>query len=304
MAEENVKMVYESLINNLGQTGFNRIITALSMPPFSTGKIHRYANFLCRRIDGHCRSHEERIWRYLPLICIQKWSPRYRKPRHCCLIWWNFDEERPQVPHWCGICCRCWNWRGCGLRSPVKLLYSVWEKEEKTTLQEFDKWMQGHQQSCHKNYDGSAGALEAKAASRIWRHSEKHHLPYTIVGEGNSSAYNAVCALNDGQGQYDVPVLKEECINHVCKRMGTRLHKFKREDFTISTKTERQMKRSVLGGANMLTDNIIQKLQSYYQKAVRDSKNKTVASMRNDIMASYFHAFSSDEHPSLQKLCP
>lgn len=116
--------------------------------------------------------------------------------------------------------------------------------------------------------------------------------------------HTMLCALNNGNGPYDVPVQKEECINHVAKRLGTRLRKLKQEDFTIiTTKSGRKMKRSVLGGAKKLTDSVIQSLQRYYKQAINDNVNKSVTSVRDAIMASFYHACSSDKDTHLHDMC-
>ena len=44
--ELNCKLVYEVLINYLGCAGLNRIAQGLSIPPLTSGKFNRYANFL------------------------------------------------------------------------------------------------------------------------------------------------------------------------------------------------------------------------------------------------------------------
>lgn len=80
----------------------------------------------------------------------------------------------------------------------------------------------------HKNFDGLSGAVEAEIAVCLWSRSLQHNFRYvTFVGDGDSSAHSAVCKLNNGQGPYDVCVTKEECINHVHRRLGTRLRKMK-----------------------------------------------------------------------------
>lgn len=161
------------------------------------------------------------------------------------------------------------------------------------------------QHVCHMNFTGKAGAMEKEGAVRLWSRSTHHQMKYvTFVGDGDSSAYKAVCTLNDGQGPYDVPVIKEECINHVSKRLGTRLRKLKKETSeTITTKTGRQMKRSLLGGASQLTDDIIDKLSRYYGKAIRDNVNNTYQEMKAAILASYWHLCSTDKTPTHQ-FCP
>ena len=158
---------------------------------------------------------------------------------------------------------------------------------------------------CHMNFDGKAGAMEKEGALRLWSRSLQHKMKYvTFVGDGDSSAHSAVMALNDGQGPYDVPVIKEECINHVSKRLGTRLRKLKKETSeVITTKTGKQMKRSVLGGARQLTDDIINKLSSYYGKAIRDNVGKTYQEMKAAVFASYWHLCSTEEKPT-HHFCP
>ena len=67
-------------------------------------------------------------------------------------------------------------------------------------------------------------------AVNIWCRSLQYNMGYmTFVGDGDSSAYNAVCQVNGGKGFYTVPVVKEECVNHVSKRIGKRLRKIKKK---------------------------------------------------------------------------
>lgn len=56
-----------------------------------------------------------------------------------------------------------------------------------------------------------------------------------FVGDGDSSACNNLCKLNGRKGPYTVPVAKEECVNHVSKRIGTRMHKIKKKHMNPST---------------------------------------------------------------------
>ncbi|MPC48538.1 hypothetical protein E2C01_042313 [Portunus trituberculatus] len=71
--------------------------------------------------------------------------------------------------------------------------------------------------------------MEPEIAVRIWSRSSDYKMRFTtFVGDWDSSAYNAVCGLNGGRGSYEVPVTKDECVNHVSKRMGARLRKLKR----------------------------------------------------------------------------
>lgn len=159
---------------------------------------------------------------------------------------------------------------------------------------------------CHKNFDGKSGAMEAEAARRLWSRSLSHKLRYvTFVGDGDSSAFTAVTELDNGKGPYEnVKVKKEECVNHVCKRMGTRLRKMKQEASVITkTKTGKTRKMSLLGGKGKLTDEIVDHLQFYYGKAIRDNTGSDLKTMREAVWSSYFHLTSTDEKPG-HALCP
>lgn len=92
--------------------------------------------------------------------------------------------------------------------------------------------------------------MEVQGAVILWQRSiEKLKMRYVaFVSDGNSCAFPA---LNDGSGPYDeVTVTKEECINHVSKRLGTRLRQIKeQETIHIKTKTGKILK-SLLGVKN------------------------------------------------------
>ena len=105
-----------------------------------------------------------------------------------------------------------------------------------------------------------------------------------MLSDGDSMAYKAMCDANF------YPVEKLECVNHCDKRMGTALRK--------KAKEER------LGGHRYgaLTANACNILQSCYRNAIMKNLGKR-DSMREAIMASFFHCMSSDESPQHQK-CP
>ena len=90
-------------------------------------------------------------------------------------------------------------------------------------------------------------------------------------------------------------VVKEECIDHVQKRMGTRLRKLKNElKEEKTTKTGKVIKKSLVGGRHQLTDKQIDAFQRYYGKAIRDSIGTDVLTMRLKVMSGFWHAISRD----------
>ena len=65
--------------------------------------------------------------------------------------------------------------------------------------------------------------MEPEAAEVLWKRSmELHNMKYTIfVGDGDSKAHDRV-VREQPYGQ-EVEIQKEECMNHVEKRIGTAL---------------------------------------------------------------------------------
>ena len=152
----------------------------------------------------------------------------------------------------------------------------------------FRAWHAQHT-DCTINYTGSPNAMEKTAAEILWTSSvDKHDFRYTtMLSDGDSSTYAHLCALKV-YGD-DVHIEKEECVNHVAKRMGTALRNLK----TTTKKTGVS-----LGGRGhgKLTGEVITKLQLYYKKAIRSCTGDADA-MRKAVFASFFHAVSTDEDP-------
>ena len=71
--------------------------------------------------------------------------------------------------------------------------------------------------------------LEVEAAKRLWGRSvQTNGLMYTgMLGDGDSKAYQAVVELQPYRP--DVEIVREQCVNHAYKRMGTALLKLSRE---------------------------------------------------------------------------
>ena len=82
------------------------------------------------------------------------------------------------------------------------------------------------------------------------------------------------------------------------KEAGTRLRLVKKTSAdVIKTSTDKKRKKTVLVGNNKLTDSLIDKLTSYFGKAIRDCTLTSVESMRKQALAGYYHALSTDADP-------
>ena len=160
----------------------------------------------------------------------------------------------------------------------------------------YDAWHLGHQPDCQINTQVSSPAMETEAVKIIWSRSLKqHNMRYTTyIGDGNSKGHAAVQDMNVYGG---VDVIKEECVGHVQKRVGKNLRDLKQR--LGSTKLS---DGKPIGGRGRLTDTLMDSLQNYFGRAVRDNRG-SVTDMARAIWASYCHIFSTDQQPR-HDFCP
>lgn len=160
---------------------------------------------------------------------------------------------------------------------------------------EFYFWYNGHEASCDKNYDGSSPSMETYAAEILWKRSISYKFRYsTVVSDGDSKVYSHLCDLNVYGDS--LKLSKEECVNHVSKRLGTALRNL--------VKTCRAQKIT-LGGKSRgsLKESTILKLTRYYHNAIAGNVNTDVMTMRNAALATLHHCVSTDSEPKHTK-CP
>lgn len=152
----------------------------------------------------------------------------------------------------------------------------------KTGTDEYTEWYEHHKQDCFANHVGSASKMEVDSVQEMFlRSREKFGVTYiNYIGDGDSTTYKAILDLNPYGN--DTPVVKSECVQHVEKRMGTRLRNIK--------------KTKKLGGKGKLTDVLIKKLTIYYGLAIRRNVN-SVTEMKKAIMATLSHLCSTNENP-------
>ena len=170
-------------------------------------------------------------------------------------------------------------------------------RKEKGELTKDDYDRQIAEHDCSVNTTVSAPAMESAAAKTLWARSfESRKLRYTTyIGDGDTKSFKAVrdaCPYGP-----EVPVVKEECVGHVQKRIGTSLRKLKK-----NLAGKKLADGRTLGGRGRLTDAMIDKLQAYYGMAVRNNSGDLQA-MARAIWASLMHRASSDSKPQHQ-YCP
>ena len=104
-----------------------------------------------------------------------------------------------------------------------------------------------------------------------------------MLSDGDTKTFDHLTELNIYGDEHGIT--KEECVNHVAKRMGTALRKVR----TTASKT----KGITLGGRGhgRLTDPIIGELTTYYGKAIRNNIGDAEA-METAVEATLLHVQS------------
>ncbi|KAH7958748.1 hypothetical protein HPB49_004447 [Dermacentor silvarum] len=115
----------------------------------------------------------------------------------------------------------------------------------------YEEWKASHE--CQKNMDKKAGVMVVEAGLILFNRSlEKHSLRYaTVLSHGDSRTF---LALKEAKVYGYIEVDKEDCVNHVHKRMGTALRN--------ALLTHKGPGSKPLGGRGRLTGDSVNKLSS------------------------------------------
>ena len=140
--------------------------------------------------------------------------------------------------------------------------YLIWEQKKGT--KEYNSWKETH--VCKINHYQSSGAMESAGAVSIFSSSiEKYNMPYShYIGDGDTESFKKV--VDSKPYGHDLKPIKLECVEHVQKRLGTRLRKLRND-----------MKGKVLSDGERinrkerLTDKICNKMQNYFAMAIRQN---------------------------------
>ena len=91
-------------------------------------------------------------------------------------------------------------------------------------------WKESHRSHCEVNHRGSSEEMESSGAMDIFSRSiEKRKLVYSsFVSDGDSSCFSKVKSKMEELCGKSYPVVKEECVGNVQKRLGTALRTYKK----------------------------------------------------------------------------
>lgn len=149
-----------------------------------------------------------------------------------------------------------------------------------------ERWEAVHADKCDKNYEGSSGGMEAEIGYILWKRSiDVSGFRYTtLISDGDAKTHSLLVKLNVYGDEH--PIVKEECINHIQKRMYTGLDKI--------AKCSQAQGLSVRGKGKLTRDRML-KWQSYYRNAIVNNTN--MQDMQNAIWAIFFHSISLPDEP-------
>lgn len=299
-SEGNITFVYHSLSEGYGRAGMSRLCTAMGSKEMSSATFMQKAEFIYSEMNSFYDEHTRVVKN-----CVERLYEKEGRGKDEDGILStdvSFDGTWMTRGHKSRIGATFVMDMSSGMTIDFEILSNfcracsiVQKRKDKKSFEEWRKTV--HAGKCQKNFEGKSGAMEAEGAVRIWGRSLDNGYRYvTFLGDGDSSSFRAVSDMNGGKGPYnDVTVMKEECVNHVQKRMGTRLRKLKDElKEEKTTKTGKVIKRSLVGGKHQLTDAQINNFQRYYGKAIRDSVGTNFLTMKLKIMSGFWHAISRD----------
>lgn len=154
----------------------------------------------------------------------------------------------------------------------------------------YETWAASH--VCQKNTTKKAGEMEVEAALILFKRSlERHNMRYTtVLCDGDSRTY---LALVEEKVYGYIPIEKEDCVNHVEKRMGTALRN--------AVAKHKGSGSNSLGGRGKLTGELINRISSYYGWALKTHKD--VDAMNRAVMATFYHITANDTKAN-HSFCP
>lgn len=155
-----------------------------------------------------------------------------------------------------------------------------WASKEGTY--EYEEWKINHANECQTNHEGSSGKMEVDGAKEMFARSEAlHGIRYSsYIGDGDCKTFKGIVESHPYE---NFTIKKKECIDHIQKRMGTRLREVKKE-----TKG--------LGGKGKLTGKLIDELTIFYGLAIRRNVD-SVDNMRKEIWTTLKHKISTNDKP-------
>ena len=214
-----IRLVYNSIMNGSGFAGFCRTAATLNLPTLDKLKYMKHCKFLQSYMKSFVNEKQPELVKSVRKSMISE--DEADEPFLDIAV--SFSGSWVDNSIGSHICVAFVIHADTGLVLDLEVISNACESclKKKIALPqtEFDAWKVSHESFCTKNFDGESSAMNAEAAVRLWRRSEKMGLRYTFLIGNEDSAFNAICALNEGAGPYTVPVSKEESISDVSRKL-------------------------------------------------------------------------------------
>lgn len=303
--ETNMRNVFSSMVNDIGYAGLMGHCAISGVPQFSHKTYQMYKSVICNAVANKVKVSKEKnvqaIFKYYEEV-----YDIHPDENGILDIDVSFDGTWMTRGHGSKIGVAFVIEFGTGIIIDFQVLSSycascdiLKSKYAKKTLsfEEFQKKQAEHKDKCKINYKGTSGGMEKEAALVLWGRSLDLNLRYKVmVSDGDASTYKSLLEINSNEGPYGLShkIVKEECKNHLHKRMGSRLFALKRSMTEMrETATGKVQSRGTLE----MTDSTIKSLQQYYLAAVKRHSGGSWKDLKIDIMSTYFHCTSTDEKP-------
>ncbi|XP_064119169.1 uncharacterized protein LOC135224248 [Macrobrachium nipponense] len=243
----NVAVIYHSLLEDYGFAGLKRLQGTLGIKPMGNSKYSRHLRYLYDKMDTYFQMKQEKIFENIRTY-YRKYMGIVPDENGILNIDVSYDGTWMKRGHVSNVVMNkvC---KACAAKTT--------ELKEMKITEDFNVWRTLHDEDCNINYEGTSEGMETEGAIRMFSRLQDLGFHYaTFVGDGDSSAYNSVLAMNGGNGPYEnLKVAKIECINHIKKRMTNRTKRLREDEKEERvTRTGKRRKFSALSGKNKLSD--------------------------------------------------
>ena len=161
---------------------------------------------------------------------------------------------------------------------------------------DFLAWKESHESKYECNFDGNSGSMDPVGLVQLFKHTLDYKLHYKyFVSDGDSSTLASL--MKEKLYGEDCEIIKEDCIGHTQKRMGSALRRL-----VLEYKGKFLSDSKKISGTGRLTKKVIDELQNYYGMGIRSNVGDLHGIMMA-LQATLHHMTSTDDQPFHHK-CP
>ena len=161
-------------------------------------------------------------------------------------------------------------------------LHKNWDKDA-----DFLAWKESHESKCECNFDGSSGSMEPVGLVQLFKCSLDYKLCYKHFGDSSTLA----SLTKEKPYGEDCEIIKEDCIGHIQKGMGSALRRL-----VVEYKGKFLSNSKKINSSGRLTKKVLDKLKNYYGMAIHSNVGN-LCGMMMAVQVTLHHMTSTDERP-------